>query len=141
MNRLILSFTLIIFAFAIISCNSKSEKNGDNNTVAQTAVDSTKTDTTTANASGPVVMDFYATWCGPCKMLAPILEKMEKKYAGKINFQRIDIDQNQELASQYQVEAVPTLIFKSRSGQVTTSVGLLTEQELDSKLQQLISQQ
>lgn len=66
----------------------------------------------------PKVLDFYTTWCGPCKMLAPILETVERSYSGKVEFQRLDAEapQNAALVSQYKIKAYPTVIFLDRNG-------------------------
>ena len=64
-----------------------------------------------------ILMDFYADWCGPCKMQDPILEELEKKFEGKVEFKKIDVDTNQELAMKYTVHAIPTLILE-KDGEV-----------------------
>ncbi len=61
-------------------------------------------------AQGPVLVDFFATWCGPCKMLAPVLDEVAKEMEGKAEVYKVDIDQSPEIASQYSVMSVPTLI-------------------------------
>ncbi len=79
-----------------------------------------------------VVLDFFATWCGPCKAMAPTMEKMEKKYAGKIVFRKVDVDQEPELAAQYNIRGVPTIVVLSPGGKILDSmVGAQTEDELD----------
>ena len=62
------------------------------------------------NSNIPVVIDFWAEWCGPCKMIAPTLEKISQEYTGKILGGKVDIDDNQELAEQYHVRSIPTLM-------------------------------
>jgi len=62
--------------------------------------------------SNVVVIDFMAEWCGPCKMQDPIIEEMKKKFEGKVEFKKIDIDENGELAKKYKIMAVPTLIIE-----------------------------
>ena len=65
------------------------------------------------NGDKPVLIDFYATWCGPCKAMSPIVEQIGKEMQGDARVLKIDIDKNQTLAAQYQIQAVPTfLIFK-----------------------------
>ncbi len=69
------------------------------------------------NSDKPVFVDFWATWCGPCIMVAPIVEELAKEYNGRVNFVKVDVDQNKELASKYNIFSIPTLaIF--RNGQV-----------------------
>ena len=81
-------------------------------------------------AKSPVLVDFWATWCQPCLMVAPILDELSEKYSGKINFVKIDVDQNPKTAAKYNVMSIPTiLIFKS--GQpVSNIVGLRPKEEL-----------
>ncbi len=69
------------------------------------------------NSNHPVFVDFWATWCGPCQMVSPIVEELAKEYEDKVNFVKVDVDQNKELASKYNIMSIPTLaIF--RNGQV-----------------------
>ncbi len=82
----------------------------------------------------PVLVDFFATWCGPCRMLAPILEELEPRYEGKIKFVKLDVDEAPELANQYGVRGVPTLILFRDGEPVKTSVGFLNQDELESFL-------
>ena len=65
------------------------------------------------NSVNPVFVDFWATWCGPCKMVSPIIEELAKEYEDKVNFVKVDVEQNKELASKYSIFSIPTLaIFK-----------------------------
>lgn len=61
--------------------------------------------------SRPAIVDFYATWCGPCRTLAPILEELSEEYAGEVDIYKVDIDREQELAAAFGVRSVPTLLF------------------------------
>ena len=66
------------------------------------------------NSEQPVLVDFYATWCGPCKALSPILEQLKEEYDGKATILKIDVDENPNLASEYDIRSVPTLmVFKN----------------------------
>ena len=87
------------------------------------------------NGKEPVLVDFFATWCGPCKMMHPVLEELSKKIAGKARILTVDIDKNQELAAQYNVRSVPTLIiFKAGELKWRTS-GVTSASDLEAELQ------
>lgn len=78
----------------------------------------------------PVLVDFWAQWCGPCKAIAPILEDISQKYAGKVKFVKIDVDQNPSTPPKFGVRGIPTLIL-FKDGQVkATQVGLMNKADL-----------
>lgn len=82
----------------------------------------------------PVLVDFYATWCGPCQMMIPTIEEIEKEAAGKAKIVKIDIDKNQQLANEYNVMSVPTFLIFKNSEVVYQTNGLVSKQELIKKL-------
>ncbi len=61
------------------------------------------------NSDKPVLVDFFATWCGPCSVVGPILDDLDKEYEGKVSFVKVDVDQNKELTSEYSIFSIPTL--------------------------------
>lgn len=77
----------------------------------------------------PVLIDFYATWCGPCKMMSPIVEEMAQKYAGRLDVYKVDIDQEQELAAVFGVQSIPTFLFIPADGQPQRAVGAMSRSE------------
>ncbi len=78
----------------------------------------------------PVIVDFWAPWCSPCRMVAPTLEKLAKEYAGKLVVAKVDTDENPEWAQKFQVQGIPTMLFVSGGKIVHRQVGALPERML-----------
>jgi thioredoxin 1 len=86
------------------------------------------------SASGTVLVDFWAEWCGPCKMIAPLLDQIADAHVGKVTIGKVDVDKNPDLASQYNIRAIPTLII-FQGGQVKEQiVGMTSRAALEQKL-------
>ena len=73
----------------------------------------------------PAVIDFYADWCGPCKMVAPILEELSKEYEGKIDIYKVDTESERELAGMFGIQSIPSLLFIPSDGQPQMAMGAL----------------
>lgn len=76
----------------------------------------------------PCIIDFYADWCGPCKMVAPVLEELSKEYAGKVDIYKIDTEAEQELAGVFGIRSIPSILFVPLDGQPQMSAGALPKQ-------------
>lgn len=84
----------------------------------------------------PVIVDFWAPWCGPCRMVAPVLDKLAKEYAGKLLVAKVNTDENQEWAGKYGIQSIPTMLFIAGGKIVHRQVGALPE----SMLREVVSQ-
>jgi thioredoxin len=78
----------------------------------------------------PCIIDFYADWCGPCKMVAPVLEELSKEYDGKINIYKVDTEDQQELAGAFGIRSIPSMLFCPKEGQPQMAVGALPKDSM-----------
>lgn len=79
----------------------------------------------------PCIIDFYATWCGPCRLLAPRLEEAASTYKGKIKVYKVDVDQNKELSQVFGVSSIPFILFIPKTGKPSAQAGLLQKEQID----------
>lgn len=153
-------FTAIVSLFVgMISCNgnkSKSEK-AQNSTPSETAKSATSNDAVPIHLTKaeflqkvvnyeanpnewkylgdkPAIVDFWATWCPPCRAIAPVLEGLAKEYAGKIYIYKVDVDKEQELASAFGIQSIPTLLFIPMNGDPKMEVGALSKDAFKDKI-------
>ena len=85
-----------------------------------------------------MIIDFNATWCGPCRKFTPIFEEAAKKYAGQALFYAVDVDVHPEIAAQYGVESIPQVSYVAADGAVTKDVGLMTAEDFDARVSALV---
>lgn len=87
----------------------------------------------------PIIVDFFATWCGPCKALSPILDELSSEYGDKLRIYKVDVDNDMELTTLYNVRTVPTLLFaKPTDTKPTLMLGVMGKGELQSKIEELL---
>ncbi|TCO06804.1 thioredoxin [Natronoflexus pectinivorans] len=87
----------------------------------------------------PCVIDFYADWCGPCKMVAPILEELAQEYDGKIDIYKINTEKEQELASVFGIQSIPSLLFVPKEGQPQMAAGALPKDSFEKAFKDVLN--
>jgi thioredoxin 1 len=90
------------------------------------------------NGDMPLVVDFWATWCGPCRLIAPIIAKLAEKYDGKIVVGKCDVEDNEDLAAEFGIRNIPTILFFKGGQVVDKLVGAQGEAVLDAKFQSML---
>ena len=90
------------------------------------------------NTDKLVLVDFYANWCGPCKMLSPIISEIANEYSNSVKVCKVNVDENQDLAVKYNIMSIPTLIFLKNGAVLKNIVGFCSKSELDSTIKSLL---
>ena len=98
------------------------------------AVTDSEFETQVLKADKPVLVDFWATWCGPCRMVAPVVEEIAQEYKGQLSVYKLDVDNNNETATQYQVQSIPTLILFKEGKPAARIVGYMPKPRLVAQL-------
>jgi thioredoxin 1 len=159
-------FNLLFFSTILISCNSESIKNQDSSDITtdeakketlvsdNTSTDSSKTESSDTEISEPInvgdsnfnqlvlksdkliIVDFWADWCGPCRMIAPVLKNIAKEYKGKVIVAKVDVDKNQAVSARYNIQNLPTTMFFKNGQPVDQLVGALPKEVFVNKVNQ-----
>lgn len=90
-------------------------------------------------ANGVVMVDFWAVWCGPCRMIAPAVEELAKEYAGKIKVGKLNTDENPDVASKYKIMGIPTIMFFKDGQKIDQIVGAVPKHQLKAKIDALLT--
>lgn len=90
------------------------------------------------NSEIPVLVDFYAEWCGPCKMMAPLVDELANEYKGKVKIGKLNVDESGEVAKKYRVMSIPTMLIIKNGEVVDQIVGAVPKQQLVSKLEAVL---
>ncbi len=87
----------------------------------------------------PAMVDFYTTWCGPCKIVSPIIEELAKEYKGRFKVGKLNVEEAQAVATKYSIMSVPTLLFFKEGKVIDQVVGVLSKQQLEAKIEEFIA--
>ena len=90
------------------------------------------------NSDMPVLVDFYADWCGPCKMMSPVVDNIAEKYAGKAKVGKVNVDQQQEIARQFGIMSIPSFVFIKDGKKVDQAMGAMPVSALEARLEQIL---
>jgi len=91
------------------------------------------------NATSPVMVDFWASWCGPCKMIAPTIEELAEEYAGRLSVFKLNTDENPEIASRYQIMGIPSLLFFKEGKLIDKIVGAASKKQFKEKIDTILA--
>lgn len=133
--KIMFAFTAALALFVGAGCEPPSALNASTANVKH--ITQAEFPVEVSQATGAVVVDFYATWCGPCRQLAPMLEKLAEPLAGKIKFFKVNVDESPGLAQNYQIQSIPTVLLFKDGKLVDRITGLPTTADLKAKLDSL----
>jgi len=86
----------------------------------------------------PVIMDFWADWCGPCRMMGPVFEDLSKDYTGKLKFAKVDTEESQDIAGEYEIHGIPTLVVVNKGKEIDRIVGFCQKPVLKAKIDSIL---
>lgn len=143
-----ISLVIIALAIVAVSCGNRNNKskNKENMKTIQLTTKDFNTKIADLNAEGdwkylgdkPAIIDFYADWCGPCKMIAPILEELAEEYDGQIYIYKVDTEKERELASAFGIRSIPSLLFVPMDGQPQMARGAMPKENLKEVIDEVL---
>ena len=140
-KKIIGALAIVSLCLVSASCGGKKEAVREDGDSAVTQVAETSSETTRIYSDSlPTVVDFYAVWCGPCKMIAPLVEDLKGEYADKVNFVKVDVDQEPGLAAQYGINAMPTFLFLAPGGEETGRIVGADRDALTAKVKEIAAE-
>ncbi|HJT24188.1 MAG TPA: thioredoxin, partial [bacterium] len=134
--RYLLASSLLVSCLAVGAC---SKSNGESSNPDVPAVTDASFQKEVIESDKPVLVDFWATWCGPCRMYGPIVDKMAEEYKGRLKVVRVDVDQNPNLSRNYRIQAIPASFIMQKGNVVKAWVGLVTEDDVKQQIEQVLS--
>ena len=105
------------------------------------AIDDSNFEQVVLNSKIPVLLDFWAAWCAPCRMVAPVVDELAQEYDGKVSFGKVDVDQNPKIAGKYGIMSIPTLILFKDGKPITNMVGFKPKAQLKQSLDSILEQE
>lgn len=90
------------------------------------------------NSDIPVLIDFFATWCGPCRMMSPIIDELANEYSGKVKIFKLDVDENSSTSMKFGIQSIPMLIFFKGGNTVDTAIGFQSKEKIKEKLDAIL---
>ncbi len=137
MNRLFRSTAYLAVFSACFALGACSQSNNQDSVVA--AVTDSSFQKEVLESDIPVLVDFWATWCGPCRMYGPIVDQVAEEYKGRLKVVRVDVDQNPNVSRAYQIRAIPATFVIQKGSVVRSWVGLVPENDVRQQVDQILS--
>ena len=119
------------------ACETAMKNTNERNRTMTTEITTENFDAEVTKSALPVVIDFWASWCGPCRMLSPMVDELASQYAGKIKVGKVNVDEQPRLAMNYDVQSIPTLIFFKDGKPVDKSIGVVPKEKLEKIIESL----
>lgn len=144
MNKTLLSILILAAALlpGLSACDSKSDRGGKSHSESvETAAPVQTAGEKNIREGLPTVIDFYATWCGPCKQISPLFDRLKVQYDGQVNFVRVDVDADPATAREYGIEAMPTFVILDAAGKEVNRIIGADADGLRKAVQELSTQQ